>query len=208
MSGGGPGTDRGGPRAEPTPEPEPETVRPPVRATRPEAELIEPPSPRPSPAPAAADQLAAGSGDVWARVLRGPGITSVLRTILSNLRVQSLDAASGRVVLIGEAKYADSARARQTLIADALRRELGRQVELTIQGIGGESEAGPVDAADGHAGEGESGGSVDAPRENRLDNPPPFPPQGLPSEHPLVREAMELFGARIVDVQHRRPAQS
>lgn len=214
MSGGGPGTDQRAQRDEPVREDDSvKVLAPPTPAAVPEtARVVErPASPRPTPpttTAATAAEPAVGSGDLWARVLRGPGITSVLRTILSNLRVQSLDAASGRVVLVGEAKYAESATARQTLIADALRRELGRPVELVIQGVGGESEAGPVNAPDGHAGEGESASSVETQREDRVDNPAPSPPQGLPSEHPLVREAMELFGARIVDVQHRRPAQS
>lgn len=214
MSGGGPGTDQRTQRDEPVREDDSVKVLPsPTPAAVPEtARIVEPqPSPRPTPATmtaATAAEPAAGSGDLWARVLRGPGITSVLRTILSNLRVQSLDTAAGRVVLVGEAKYADSARARQMLIGDALRRELGRPVELVIQGLGGEQGAGPAEAPDGQSGDPEPAGSVDAPLEVRMEKPAPPPPQGLPSEHPLVREAMELFGARIVDVQHRRPAQS
>ncbi|MBX3401804.1 MAG: hypothetical protein KF699_00170 [Phycisphaeraceae bacterium] len=144
----------------------------------------------------------APTGDLWARVLRGPGVTAVLRTILSNLRVKSADAASGRVVIVGEAKYAESARSRQGMIVDALRREIGRGVELII-------EAEVSDTADDVP---EAQAAVEAPTDRPEGGPdsaqpaaPASPPQTF-SEHPLIREAMELFGARIVDVQHRRPA--
>lgn len=167
-----------------------ETVVPPPADSRPVA------APRP---PAMAEP--APTGDLWARVLRGPGMTPVLRTILSNMRVLSVDAASGRVVIAGEAKYAESARSRQGLIVDALRRELGRGVELLVE----------ADEAPAEAGEPDLPAAPDVPA-NRTEGEarpvPPSVPAGPPqalSEHPLIREAMELFGARIVDVQHRRP---
>lgn len=164
---------------------------PPPMASEPAAAIT--PMPALEPAP---------TGDLWARVLRGPGVTAVLRTILSNLRVKSVDAASGRVVIVGDAKYAESARSRQGMIVDALRRELGRGVELLIE----------ADTSDTDDGVPEAAASEEVPTD-RPDGrsapvqPPvaPGPPQTL-SEHPLIREAMELFGARIVDVQHRRPA--
>ncbi len=168
-----------------------EPVAPPPAVSTPAA------TPRP---PAVAEP--APTGDLWARVLRGPGMTQVLRTILSNLRVRSVDAASGRVVIAGEAKYAESARSRQALIVDALRRELGRAVELHVEADEPSAEPGepdlpasevPADRAEGE------------PRPSSPPAVPAGPPQAL-SEHPLIREAMELFGARIVDVQHRRPA--
>lgn len=168
-----------------------EPVAPPPTVSQPAA------APRP---PAVAEP--APTGDLWARVLRGPGMTPVLRTILSNLRVLSVDAASGRVVIAGEAKYAESARSRQGLIVDALRRELGRAVELHVE----------ADEPPAEAGEPELPAAPDVPANRAegeaLQAPPPAPagpPQAL-SEHPLIREAMELFGARIVDVKHRRPA--
>lgn len=144
----------------------------------------------------------APAGDLWARVLRGPGVTAVLRAVLSNLRVKSADAASGRVVIAGDAKYAESARSRHGMIVDALRRELGRGVELIIEAEPSEAHVGgpeaPV-AAESRA-EGPVGEAASVPR------PVPAGPPTVISEHPLIREAMELFNARIVDVQHRRPA--
>jgi hypothetical protein len=143
---------------------------------------------------------------------------TVLRTVLTNLTPVSVDLAAGRITLSGASRYADSARGRHGQIVDVCRRELGQTIEIIIQ-----SEDVPADEPASESAE-PSVSSGDSPRpadqspsaatdaESTADDAPgasPAPPRTppmMPSQHPLVKEAMELFGARIVDVQHRRPS--
>lgn len=158
------------------------------------------------------------AGEFWARVLRSPGVQTVLRTLMSYLRPVSIDLDGGRIVLAGAGRYAESARGRLGQLAEVCRRELGRPIEVVIQADGemddGNSEDGAQDAASGQAAHGEAGHAEElgpdtetAPvQEAPQPVAPARPPATVPSQHPLVKEAMELFGARIVDVQFRRPS--
>ena len=149
---------------------------------------------------------AIGAGDAWARVLRAPGVPTVLRTLLTYLRPVVVDVDAGRIVLTGTAMHVESARGRHGQIVECCRRELGRAFDVVLEA---EQEAPAVDTEVGEAGEPEA---VEHGDETPLDAeqaaPPPPPARGpmtVPSQHPLVKEAMKLFGARIVDVQQRRP---
>lgn len=199
-----------------------------------EAESEPEPLTRQSVEPAAAEAPGVvrpvADGDAWARVLRAQGIPTVLRTVLTYLRPVSVDVAGGRIVLAGAGRYVESARGRHGQIVEVCRRELGRAIEVVIQsddqaseqGVGEVSEPGPgnrgvVDAADAGAGEETTGTRLIADEEPRIVKAAGGEPRGaegagtaggapiMPGDHPLVKEAMELFGARIVDVQHRRP---
>lgn len=207
---------------EPSPEPAADRpFTPPVRPPLAEA-LSQTPAPPPSPVQPAPASLPAEpspppapalpSGDAWARVLRAQGMPTVLRTVLTNLSPVSVDLAAGRVVLSGAARYADSARTRHGQIVDFCRRELGQTIEIIIQ-----SDDAPPDES--VASSNEPAHDPAAPvsdATNQADDqsaapPPPAPASPrpapmVPSQHPLVKEAMELFGARIVDIQNRRPS--
>ncbi len=144
-------------------------------------------------------------GSLWARVLRAQGLPTVLRTLMTYLRPMTVDPAAGRVVLAGSLRHVESARGRQVHIVEVFRRELGRAVEVAYH----VDDADPEAAEDPVAGP-EEPASEPSPRpEPPLAGTPARPePRVEPaqiSQHPLVKEAMELFGARIVDIQHRRP---
>jgi hypothetical protein len=161
-------------------------------------------------------------------VLRAQGIPTVLRTVLTYLRPVSVDVAGGRIVLSGAGRYVESARGRHGQIVEVCRRELGRAIEVVIQSddpamareAGEESGLGNpavTDPAGVEAGADAAGALRGGAGDSKVDNAASAEPRGaegtgatggtpmMPGDHPLVKEAMELFGARIVDVQHRRP---
>jgi len=141
-------------------------------------------------------------GKVWARILRAPDMPTVLRTVLTNLRPISYDSAAGRLVLAGAPRYAESAISRMALVLAACRSVLGRQIEVVVDSDDPSDEVSPpvpnTPATGPDAGRSEGGHEV-VPEQ-------PAEPLAHPAQHPLVKEAIELFGARIVDIQHRRPS--
>ena len=220
------------PRAAPVDEPEPEPARatlsaPPVRSIveafstqaetphspreaeqAPQLEPVHQPDSVSKTPPTVARPVE--SGDAWARVLRAQNVPTVLRTLLTYLRPLSVDLAAGRIVLSGSSRHVESARGRHAQIVEVCRRELGRAVEVLIQSDE-ESTGGGAPEADGAAEQAaaasdeDSGEELRAPSEETPRAAAPSSTPMMPSDHPLVKEAMELFGARIVDVQHRRP---
>ncbi len=187
-------------RSVPTQSEQPRCVEP--------VEMIQSPA---APAPLVARPLE--SGDAWARVLRAQGLPTVLRTLMTYLRPVSVDLTAGRIVLAGPGRYVESARGRHAQIVDVCRRELGRTIDVQIQSDDSqpsEDVAAASQAAKEESSVAEPGGDVSqADETNAVDAPKSVPAARmspmLPADHPLVKEAMELFGARIVDVQHRRP---
>lgn len=212
------GTSETPPDAEPASFPSPATMisSAPIED---EPSLIEQ-EPLPNRAAAAAAPGSAAApvsvGEFWARVLRGQDVPPVLRAVMTNLQPVSIDLEVGRIVLAGAGRYAESGRVRLSQIAEACRRELGRPAEVLIQNLDQGEGDGPADSAidPSAAAVPGPGETAEGPVEAAADgNRPVAPatvsvatPPMMPSQHPLVKEAMELFGARIVDVQYRRPS--
>jgi hypothetical protein len=134
-------------------------------------------APPPTPSPV----LPAPTADIplWARIVRSPAVTPVLRAILTNSTLVELKDTAA--VLNTAPRFLAGAKSRLSEIAAIFEKELGRRIDVTIQ----EPEAPPENAA-----------SSDAA-------PAAQPPS--PVEDPLVKIAMELFNARIVSVQPRNP---
>ncbi len=115
---------------------------------------------------------------LWARIVRSPTLSPVLRAILTNSTLVEIkdDAA----VLDTAPRFLAGARSRLPEIAAAFEKEVGRRIVVTLR----EPEATPADAS-------EQGST------------PPAGPPPSPVDDPLVKIAMELFNARIVSVQPR-----
>ena len=200
MIGGGGGTGDGG-------RPAPAARAPATVRELPATDSTTPPAmPEPATQAVPADDpktvLSAQPGELWARILRAPDMPTVLRTILTNLRPVSYDGAAGRIVISGASRYADSARARMALVVDACRKVLGRSIEVVVQ-----SDDVPGDESPAEPGARAIATPPARPEGVQEQTPDPASePPAHPGQHPLVREAMELFGARIVDIQQRRPS--
>jgi hypothetical protein len=114
---------------------------------------------------------------LWARIVRSPTLSPVLRAILTNSTLVELKDTAA--VLNTAPRFLSGAQSRLSEIAAVFEKELGRRIEVTLQ----EPEATPADASAGE------------------EAPAAAPPS--PVDDPLVRIAMELFNARIVSVQPR-----
>lgn len=121
----------------------------------------------------------------------------VLRAILADATLKSVDAA--RVVLVcPDARFALSAQARSKPIAELFERQLGRPVEVVI-------ESAQPDPAPQLSPPDPDQPSEPASSSTRALSDAPISPVEDPINHPLVRTAIELLGARIVSVQRRAP---
>lgn len=142
-------------------------------------------------------QTPAGLAPLWSRVIRAEGISPLLRAVLINSTLESLD--SGRATVVCSARYAADAEKRwRGSITELLSRESGAAIDLTICSADGAVVATPPAAPAEDA----------APQSDSSPAPAPAPSRpGVPSnaaDHPLVKQAIELFGGRIVDIQPRR----
>lgn len=140
-------------------------------------------APGASAAPPAPPIPAAPSADapLWARIVRSPTLTPMLRAILTNSTL--VEVKDGAAVLDTPARFAAGARSRLGEIAAVFERELGRRIEVSLR------EPGPASGDTGESAGGEAAGAPAAPVS--------------PVDDPLVKIAMELFNARIVSVQPR-----
>jgi hypothetical protein len=117
---------------------------------------------------------------LWARIVRSPAVTPVLRAILTNSTLVELKDTAA--VLNTAPRFLAGAKSRLSEIAALFEKELGRRIEVTIQ----EPEAPSPDSP--------------ASESPATSSAPPSP-----VEDPLVKIAMDLFNARIVSVQPRHP---
>lgn len=132
---------------------------------------------------------------MWSRVVRSAGgTTPILRAVLVN---SSLDKVDGdTAVVICPQRYIAGGRKNIEPIQKAFSLELGRSVLVEFRLPDGEVER-EAASADAGASEAHAGApdGVHAPATT-------FNPN-LAVEHELVKQAMELFGARVVDVRPR-----
>jgi hypothetical protein len=128
----------------------------------------------------------------------------VLRAVFAETSLVAIE--PGRVVLsCTSARFAASARARERQIAEIFERELGRRVDVVIEAGPAPAEspdaapiAGPApDLSRAEPAADHASATASAPAQT------PAPPGADPGEHPLVKTAIELLGARIVSVQPR-----
>lgn len=162
------------------------------------------PAPAPCAAPGAADDSAGIA--LWARIVRSPSASPMLRAVLTNSSlVEIRDAVA---VLCCPSRFAPGARARMAELVKLFEMELGRRFEVHIVEPG-EDASSPAASAESAARPAVNVGSADATaavrmREVRRASAPATaagPPAPAPDEDPLVRLAIELFEARIVSIQ-------
>ncbi len=141
----------------------------------------------------------AGLAPLWSRVIRAENISPLLRAVLINSTLESLE--TGRATLVCSARYAADAQKKwRGSITELLSREAGTPIDLTILSTDGAVVTLPA-----------------APAADSASAPPPNPSSSTPSpapsrpgapnnaaDHPLVKQALELFGGRIVDIQPRK----
>lgn len=131
----------------------------------------------PAPGPArTAEPVRASSGSEWDRILEAAGSYRRLRVVLGDSSLVRLDAE--RVVIRVPESLRAVVRASERELLAVVASALGRSVAVEIEA---------PEAAQPEAGEAEA---VKAPRTPA-------------DQEPLVRQAMELFGARLVSVTGR-----
>lgn len=163
----------------------------------------------PRPLPQTSPELA----PLWSRIIRAEGVSPLLRAVLINSTLESLE--GGRATIVSTARYAADAEKRwRGSIIELLTRESGASapIELTIRSTDGAivntppTPSTPSPIAAGGSPPGSHGEPSAAP------TPAPSRPGALAAsvnnaaDHPLVKQALELFGGRIVDIQPRRRA--
>ena len=158
---------------------------------------------------AAALGLGGESQGVWSKVVRTAGATSpILRAVLTNASLESVKGDSA--VVACAPRFMAGARKMQGAIAEALSRELGRVVSVDLREVGeagGEVLTGARQSSAGEA-PGAVGGAAASPEAPATPASAEAAPKAVfnPNqalEHALVKQAMELFGARVVDVKPR-----
>ena len=125
--------------------------------------------------------------DVWNEVRRLSVTTRRLNAIVEDLRLVSL---SGGAAVVQAGGLAAMARSAQKEIEDLLTKAAGRKITLTIQ---------TADAARAPAAEGTPGAASTAPAAAAA-------PGTDIRQHPLVKQAEALLGARVVRVEGRTRA--
>jgi hypothetical protein len=140
---------------------------------------------------------------LWSKVIRAEGISALLRAVLINSTLESLE--GGRATIVCAGRYAADAQKKwRGSIVELLSRESGAPIELTIQSTDG----GVIQTPSPAAAEPADASSPNSPTSQTPTSAPPAPSRpGAPNsaaEHPLVKQALELFGGRIVDIQPRR----
>jgi hypothetical protein len=139
---------------------------------------------------------------LWSKVIRSPGISPILKAILTNSSLVSLD--SGKAIVVSTPKYATGAPKWITQITDLISREHGSKVEVALRAAAGGESISPRadDASIGSPSSADSSSNADfstAPRSQQHASG-----TSQPMDNPLVKHALEVFGGRIVDVQQRR----
>jgi hypothetical protein len=150
---------------------------------------------------------------LWSNVVHaGMAQSPVLRTVLMNTMLVSFttDGGARRATLCCSERFANGAAKQRDRIAELFQRECGGPVEIIFQDTlaaqansTGTQPAAPLTntaAADANAASDTASPATDI-------NPRPLPPRAAPtqiSDHPLVKHALEVFSAKIVDVQPRR----
>lgn len=148
---------------------------------------------------AAALGLATESAGVWGRVVRGAGAASpILRAVLTNASLARVE--GDEAVVTCSPRYLSGAQKMRGQIAEALSRELGREVRVDLR----VAEEAHVAAGDG-TGVSESSADTEqnATSANVMEQSRAAFNPNLAMENELVKQAMELFGGRIVDVRPR-----
>lgn len=136
---------------------------------------------------------------LWSKVIRSPGISPILKAILTNSSLTSID--GGKATVVSTPKYATGAPKWLTQITELITREHGTKVEVILRAAAGNEPISEV-APDSPASADATASDSDASSTPRSHTPATGSIQ--PTEHPLVKQALEVFGGRIVDVQQRR----
>lgn len=133
---------------------------------------------------------------LWSKIIRAEGLSPLLRAILINSALTSFE--NGKATITCLPRYAKDANIRwRANIAELIAKESNSTSPIEIIINGGETA--PT--------------APESPHSSRRDTPtPPRPAQPAapaqlltnPSTHPLVQQAIELFGGRIVDIQPRK----
>jgi hypothetical protein len=128
-------------------------------------------------------------------------MSPILRAILTNSSLVSLEA--GKASVVCAPKFAAGAPKWSSQIAELVAREHGSPVEVTVRAAGsGETIEAPAPDV-----------SPNAPSADGTEAAPGAAPHAASTsrvnvvqaaEHPLIKQALELFGGRVVDVQPRR----
>lgn len=158
--------------------------------------------------PAAVLGLAGESQGIWSKVVRHAGASSpIMRAVLTNASLESVE--GDAAVVTCSARFIAGARKMQGAIAEALSRELGREVKLDLREVGESGQRGETPDGEGAVRQGASAeesaapaGQV-APSERAEETPKAVFNPNIAMENALVKQAMELFGARVVDVRPR-----
>lgn len=194
-----------------------------VVEVKPEAASAEPIASAAPAAPKSSTLHAAGLApellQAWARVVRASSTQPTTRAILTNLEPVGAD--ESRLMLRGEERYTGPARSRLAALAELLHKELGRRLEITLVEAGdGQTFAAPPAAAPSarlpqappvsqpqtepeNGTYSDNAPHPDAPAAVDPAQPSDPQPSTLAANHPIVRQTIELFGARIVSVQPR-----
>lgn len=138
----------------------------------------------------------------WSRVVQS-GMTQspVLRTVLMNTILVSFSADGGvrRAVLCVNERFASGAIKQRERITELFQRECGGPVEVEFQDTNARAAGKGTPAATDPEADAQGGGGAAPPHAA-----PARPDAVQIGEHPLVKHALEVFGAKIVDVQQRR----
>ena len=148
--------------------------------------------------PTGALSTPAALAPLWSRVIRSASASPVMRAILMNSTLASVE--NGVATIIAPPRYASGAPKFLAQISDLLTREHGSPLQALVRSA---DTSEPIDAAPTDT------APTDIAHDPIAQQPPaPRPtPSNLPNaaNHPLVKQALELFGGRIVDVQPRKP---
>lgn len=150
------------------------------------------PAPIPAPAPVPAVDLSALRPQSPAAPTDWPGLIAAcpsrsIQAVLQGLKLRTFE--PGRVVLEGPEGLARTATVRREELSQAVSRAAGRQVAIEIVVQEPAATADPAAPA------------APAPPPGRA-APQPLAPSSM-SDHPLVRQAGELLGARLIRVERR-----
>ncbi len=139
-----------------------------------------PRAPQPEPAPVAAAPVweRDPSGDPWAQVLSAASGNRRMRILLNDCSL--VNVADDQVVIAVSDALLSAAQSNEKELGDLLARAWDRAVKVELRGA---SQVAPAGAAS---------------------EPAPEPTTPI-TEHPLVKQAMELFSAKLVGVQARKP---
>jgi hypothetical protein len=132
------------------------------------------------------------AAELWTKVRDFVADKSSKRAMISQLSALEYD---GNKAVLGCPPLAASMMQSQTrALGELLQAVLGRPVQVQVRAVENMAPPVPMPAAAPPAGATVPGGSP-----GRAAAPPPIPPEVR--DHPLVRKAIDLFGARITGVR-------